>query len=1512
MSSNQQQRRWQRPKEQLLSAIELGEKQADDLDIGRNSDVDGEAGQSSSDGESSGEELEGVFSPARHGTASHQIRAGSPHQAAAAIRTLGNRSNHLLQSPLQSERNQHHHSKQQTTIPPFPTSFSIQVPQVNVPTDDGTIELKAHLSSSSTNNLPMRKLTRERRMELLQQRRAKRELRSRRQIDRQVKEQARKTETNTDRSALQFSGWGVDHGYTGVAFSAPMNPTSKDSKARQKERFGSLRRGKMKKSMGSIGSSNSSGGSATNNRINKAPKKTLAELESLETKIAAEMQKTYDALRRMREGPSSNGGNNEPGNEGEAYKETKNVLVLSFRLPFKLERDGSSWVASAWQNETFDSQLMDQCRYPCTWIGWPGVAVDVGEQEHVRDNLLVNRDYVPVFVRAEELDLCYAGFCKEVLWPLMHSRALTTKFHIEANAEGQTLRSRRKGSGVRDSSGMRSRTTTFDIKEDDVEISSISLPATPSASFAPSVLPVSTVLDVPSARFTQPTSSYTLASSEMSSPLLTPNSRLSFNSSMNSADTFSSSTTVPNITTAAVAAAGTTTTTPVTTPVSTTNTGATAAAASAATVSTPTVGRRSVSARSSGSDPHQMRDMWMAYVSTTERFAETVREVYEDGDMIWVHGYHLMLAPSMIRAYLPNATIGFNMHIPFPTSEIFRVLPWRREILQGMLDADFIGFQVPGHARHFVHCCTRILLGTSSTSTHITYRGHVTRLLVCPVGVDLRRLGTMQRRRAVRDRASVLQNRFQRRFVIVGVDRCVQTSGIVQKLMGFEEFLIRNPKLSEIVVLVQIVLPMNQRFLSEEGKSLRRRIDQVVGRTNARFAKITSVSRPIYCLHQDIGSDDLLGLYETSDCALVTPVKEGMNTIPFEYLICRDNRGMPGTVIVSEFAGCASSLSGAIIVNPASTDAMATAIAEALTMDEKERKQRHSRMSSIASMFTAQNWLHNCTKMLDDVLHDKENELRLGGRRKRTLDTLLKEAVVKVFAESKETKDPGAKEKSKQKEERMGEKSVKSATIAAEQIATKQDAATKAVANVMANAAVTNAVTDAVTNPLIDAMANATIRTQLVLLDYEDVIVQAQSLAEMTTMMEHVRKVLLQLCRNRKDIQVMIMSTRGRDMVRDLLIGVPCWLSAEHGHVVRLSNDHDAPWEVVVPKHGAYNTNGNNSPLRLIKQSWFATIVQIFRHYGGRTPGAVVEVTPVSISLHFEDADKNYATTIAKQLLSTLTETIGGFPIKAHLGRRSVDVIHYSVDKTDAVRLALQKMCPNETKQNSDDNMTNSIVKVDTVLCVLTGHEATDENLFKMLSKEYNIGALYDGELQVKQESEEAPAKEVQTEDGDKKEEEEKKQEKKQENEKEKKTAKEKEKKKEKNYGDSNIEDGETKNSNVDRGSREGNQVKQSFEEDQGSEEQSSDNVSGSTTDVPKNIGTVESISQKIEQEVSIALRSEQTPKTFSKEEKRASLVTGMAILCTMNEQSSTMTTNATFVIENPQKVIEMLDVLGR
>jgi trehalose-6-phosphate synthase/trehalose-6-phosphatase len=1161
---------------------------------------------------------------------------------------------------------------------------------------------------------------------------------------------------------------------------------------------------------------------------------------------------------------------------------------------------------------------MDQCRYPCTWIGWPGIAVDVGEQEHVRDNLVINRDYVPVFVREVELDLCYAGFCKKVLWPLMHTRALTTAFHIKANAEGNGLiwPKQAKYDHYNSMNDRRSRTNTLEstIDDDDDAVLGFTSPFLPQLS-----LPNGEVATPPI--LTPSNSSRSSSYIAPSPPSLPPSSTTPSTSRDDSRRTKEAwpSTVFGNNNS------------------NNNNSSSSSSSNNNSNTNNNSPGFKYVSGggstTGSTNEPHQMKDMWKAYVSTNQRFAETIRDIYEDGDMIWVHGYHLMLVPHMIREYLPNATIGFNMHIPFPTSEIFRLLPWRRDILIGMLNADFIAFQVPGHSRHFLHCCTRILLGTSITSTQITYRGHVTRILVCPIGVDLRRMGIMQRRRAVRDRALEFQKRFQRKFVIIGVDRCVQSSGIVQKLMAFEEFLDRNLKLSDVVVLVQIVLPINSRLVSSEGKQLRRRIDQVVGRTNAKFANITSSSRPIYCLHQDLESGDLLSLYETADCVLVTPIKEGMNTVPFEYLVCRDNRGLPGTVIVSEFAGCASSLSGAIIVNPASTDAMATAIAEALTMSEAERRERHENMSSIASTFTAQRWLRTSTDLLKVILNEKEAELKLGinGRKRSRLNTLpiyaLKNAFTRhLFKQNGiklDTSSEGSVDVKKDNENVDME-------IEKKEIKLKMVQMIEGKSNI--GATTTVPMTSTLEQKEEPPPPPPPPPKQLIVIDFEDVIVQAQSLFEMTMFVGRVKKMLISLC-NLHNVQVLVMSTRPREIVADLLSDVPCWLSAEHGHVVRLSNytekerieeldtgveeidtknSRESDEVIATEEDGKKTISGNStvaavttttaptttaaaatvtsstssaiqkdqewqisgvnnnwyrgmiSPFRLAEQDWFKTILQIFHHYGNRTPGAVVETTPVSISLHFEDADQNYASSIAKQLMSTLSETIGGFPIRTHLGRRSVDVVHVSVNKCAAVKMAILKLTESNSSNydnymkcetnNQQLNGEKGASHLATILCMLTGHEATDEHLFKYLSDNYTPAVLYDGELKLSR-------KDVGiTED----------------------TAVEAEK-------EGKVE--ETK----DLGEKEGNE---NMKLQQQLLRVSLQNERVIDEDKEQQEG------KKVQE---VQTKEEESMPIVDNEEKPSTMV----ILCTLNEQKSSSTTNATFMVETRQEAFDLLNELS-
>ncbi len=374
--------------EDLLSAIDLGVKQADDLDIDRTSDAGKRTDGSTDEGESSGEELDDVFTRDQNHTTNEKSFSSSDssnnrisntkvvidrpksqhHSTDKNEKELSDtfsigRSNDRNQidntyykggtgyddplifngeSTWSNEEISERISKTIGGVSKLPvvdeerTSsliFSKKSKRVNESHLSTTMESRGAVGASGMGN-PLstgKRLVRERRLELLQQRRAKRELRSRKQIDRQIKAQARETETNTDRSALQYSGWGVDHGYTGVAFSATaVTKANKD------------------KTMGR----NSIGQSSSRHTFKKISTKTdmhqkkrsFEELETLEAKIAEEMQRSYDALRRMRGGPTSKD------SEMDASKETQNVLVISFRLPFKLQKDGNSWVARAWQN----------------------------------------------------------------------------------------------------------------------------------------------------------------------------------------------------------------------------------------------------------------------------------------------------------------------------------------------------------------------------------------------------------------------------------------------------------------------------------------------------------------------------------------------------------------------------------------------------------------------------------------------------------------------------------------------------------------------------------------------------------------------------------------------------------------------------------------------------------------------------------------------------------------------------------------------------------------------------------------------------------------------------------------------------------------------------------------------------------------------------------------------------------------------------------------------------------
>jgi trehalose 6-phosphate synthase/phosphatase len=329
------------------------------------------------------------------------------------------------------------------------------------------------------------------------------------------------------------------------------------------------------------------------------------------------------------------------------------------------------------------------------------------------------------------------------------------------------------------------------------------------------------------------------------------------------------------------------------------------------------------------------RSWWEAYRQVNQIFAHAVARAWRPGDAVWVHDYHLMLLPGMLRERDPNARIGFFLHTPFPSAEIFRILPWRRELLQGVLGADLVGFHVYDYVRHFRVAAIRVL-GVEGQADRLAVDGRVVRLAAFPVGIDSDRYW----RAATRDPEALAQleslpRELKGRRLILGVDRMDYTKGIPERLEGYELFLDRFPRHHEQVEFVQIGVPTRSGV--EHYRALRRRVEGIVGRINGRFG--TPDWTPVKYIFRPISFGRLCAFYRYANVALVTPLRDGMNLVAKEYVACKKNGG-DGVLVLSEFAGAAAELGEALLVNPFDIDAIAGAINRALTMPAAERKAR--------------------------------------------------------------------------------------------------------------------------------------------------------------------------------------------------------------------------------------------------------------------------------------------------------------------------------------------------------------------------------------------------------------------------------------------------------------------------------------------------------------------------------------------------------------------------------------------
>ncbi|KAF3763459.1 family 20 glycosyltransferase [Cryphonectria parasitica EP155] len=344
---------------------------------------------------------------------------------------------------------------------------------------------------------------------------------------------------------------------------------------------------------------------------------------------------------------------------------------------------------------------------------------------------------------------------------------------------------------------------------------------------------------------------------------------------------------------------------------------------------------------------------WAAYHEVNQLFAKTVAADVQDGDMIWVHDYHLMLLPQMLRELIgeskKNVKIGFFLHTPFPSSEVYRIVPIREALLYGVLHCDLIGFHTYDYARHFLSSCSRIL-STPTTPNGVEFNGKFVTVGAFPIGIDPEKFVEGLKQPKVQERIAALSRKFEGVKLIVGVDRLDYIKGVPQKLHALEVFLTEHPEWIGKIVLVQVAVPSRQDV--EEYQNLRAVVNELVGRINGRFGTIEFM--PIHFLHQSVSFDELTALYAVSDVCFVTSTRDGMNLVSYEYIATQRERH--GSLVLSEFTGAAQSLSGSLIVNPWNTEDMANAIHEAVTMSAEQREANYKKLEKYVFKYTSAWW----------------------------------------------------------------------------------------------------------------------------------------------------------------------------------------------------------------------------------------------------------------------------------------------------------------------------------------------------------------------------------------------------------------------------------------------------------------------------------------------------------------------------------------------------------------------------
>ncbi|KAG0466954.1 hypothetical protein HPP92_018534 [Vanilla planifolia] len=616
------------------------------------------------------------------------------------------------------------------------------------------------------------------------------------------------------------------------------------------------------------------------------------------------------------------------------------------------------------------------------------------------------------------------------------------------------------------------------------------------------------------------------------------------------------------------------------------------------------------------------RRLWLAYLSVNKLFADQLTQVLSpDDDFVWVHDYHLLALPTFLRKRFPRVKLGFFLHSPFPSSEIFRTIPVREELLRALLNADLLGFHTFDYARHFLSCCSRLLgLDYESKRGYIglEYYGRTVAVKILPVGTDLGQLQALLASPETRSKVRELMGMFKDRILLLGVDDMDVFKGIDFKFMAMEQLLEEHPKLRGRAVLVQIANPPRSQGkdvqeVREETQSLARRINNKFGFTGYDpIVLLDAVPLPTF---------QKVAYYAVAECCIVNPVRDGLNLVPYKYTICRQGspalEGLPkkSMIVLSEFIGCSPSLSGAIRVNPWNVEAVADAINLAITMPESEKQLRHDKHYKYVSSHDVSYWAKSFDQDLQRACKDHFM------RRCWGIGFGLNFRVVSLGLNFRKLS--------------------------------------------------------------VEHIVSAYRRTssRLILLDYDGTMMPQSSIDK--TPSKKVIDVLNGLCLDEKNV-VFLVSGRGKDSLSRWFDScVKLGISAEHGYFTRWSLE--SPWE---------------SCQLVADFDWKRIAEPVMRHYTEATDGSYIEHKESALVWHHQEADPDFGSCQAKELLDHLENVLANEPVVVKRGQHIVEVNSQDISKGTVAR-------------NLILSMLNKGKPPDFVLCI--GDDRSDEDMFEAI-----------------------------------------------------------------------------------------------------------------------------------------------------------------------------------------------------